>query len=192
MRQKRDVQFKQIQERHINTYQCLKALVKRNPKPLHRPSSPAQTVHGPPQSVQLRESSVQCLCAFLSDLFLSFRYQMSWHGADARCPVEVHAEEKGPDSCTALSEPTWACSCKAGLARGWQEWVTAAAHTPVCTSTNSTQVLSQAFKVNKSYHPTRWTYISIGLCCHDKTNTLFKRLKVLEVKNKLKKVFLHF
>lgn len=53
----------------------------------------------------------RCPCAFLSDFLLSFRDQVSWHRADARCPAEDQAEEGGTVSCSALSEPTWAGWC---------------------------------------------------------------------------------
>lgn len=46
----------------------------------------------------------RCLCTFLSDLFVSFRDQMSRHEADARCPAEDRAEERGAVSCSALPE----------------------------------------------------------------------------------------
>lgn len=51
------------------------------------------------------------LCAFLSDLFLSFRYQVSWLKADARCPTEDQAEKRGTVSCSALCEATWTSKC---------------------------------------------------------------------------------
>lgn len=51
------------------------------------------------------------LCAFLSDLFLSFRYQVSWLNADARCPTEDQAEKRGAVSCSALREATWTSKC---------------------------------------------------------------------------------
>lgn len=89
----------------------------------------------------------RCLCAFLSDLFLSFRDQVSWHGEDARCPTEDQAEERSTVSGSALSEPTWVGTCKTSPAWGGQEWVTGATHTSASTSRKTSGPLRHAAKV---------------------------------------------